>query len=780
VPVGPTKNAVDPWLRFKVSDVAGTGTLDSYVLVEWVTDPALLAGLAGRQPGNAWPFDAGSQAYATVYIANVPAYVYVPEESWAMLSTNRLLYYRLSFGSTPTPDATWTSYPPGQLIINHPPEANPGPPRVFQLDPNDALIDAFQLDGTGSTDEDMAASLGVLRDPGPLAFKWEVGAGPAVAALPWKVANFTQASPVALSAGTTIPVSAMGTYTFRLRTQDTDTPLATSTPGVDVAEVQHTVQRMGGGLLLFSPTSFAPRTFQLVEDLDVPITYKLDPGLLTDPAFAGGYFAELAIEDGTSGSAVMIRTTPVPPASFEGHFSWDGIFNNGSQPVSGQSFDIRIRLVDYGGNGISIPGRQTEDYQPNAIRINVTSVTIGQAATKAADFAKLVAGTTSVTVPISISTPAGAQAPSSLTLEVSVAGVVLADVPIPGIPNSFTWKGELGGAAKVPGPDTYQLRVVARHAGKVLARSNPLQVKVVRLRVDATSPLQTVAGPAANPTRVHRIEFAGPTMPILTVKSTIEGLSASAAGAQAREVRLEVSYVQGNRNDHYFLPGPLAANWVTLPGGIDETDFVFPLFRGGDLHVFAQALVDGVLIQANAGLQAIWGMNPPKATIRGAAGASSFIHAVLHKESRTTQFSESASVAVLSGFQPGPLTVLRSFDNGFGIGQLTGPVPNDDELWNWQLNLQGTLGRLAGFRASAQAFLGAHPPVTADQLDLETYARYNGGNGQPYHRFDAGTNTWVRRLGPTPAGAPATNADNADAVLLIRQQVDAGAPPAGW
>ena len=41
---------------------------------------------------------------------------------------------------------------------------------------SDQLIDALQLDGSGSTDQDMAASLGTLRDPGPLGFTWEIDA----------------------------------------------------------------------------------------------------------------------------------------------------------------------------------------------------------------------------------------------------------------------------------------------------------------------------------------------------------------------------------------------------------------------------------------------------------------------------------------------------------------------------------------------------------------------------------------------------------------------------
>jgi hypothetical protein len=73
------------------------------------------------------------------------------------------------------------------------------------------------------------------------------------------------------------------------------------------------------------------------------------------------------------------------------------------------------------------------------------------------------------------------------------------------------------------------------------------------------------------------------------------------------------------------------------------------------------------------------------------------------------------------------------------------------------------------------AYPGA-PNFTADQLDLEMWARYNGG--YRYHNYDPSTNTWVRRI-PAPSGAN-TSLPYADAQLTMRQQVDLGVFPAGW
>jgi hypothetical protein len=751
--------------------------LNRYILVEWVSDPALLSG-PGRTPQNAWPFDAATLQLAIEYVTNVPAYIYVPDEMWAVLNTYRVLYYVLSYGSTPTPDGTWTSYAPGQLLINHPPVANAGPPRTFELDVNDQLIDPLVLDGSGSIDEDAAPSLGALRDPGPLRFKWEILNGPSVSIVPWKAANLTQASAEVLSAGTAFISAAMGTYTFRVTVQDTDTPLATSSPGVDSIEVQHTVRRLGGGVFISSPTTFAPRTFQLADNLDVPINYKVDPGLLANSAFQGGYWAELTIEEATTSSAVMSRTTPVPPTSFEGHFSWDGILDTGTRPVSGQQFDIRVRLLDYNGNAVSVPGRKTDDYQPNAIRLNVTNVTIEPAATKAVDFDKLVAGMAVVSLPITIDTPAAAQAPTSLTLEVSLLEVVLGGVSIAGLPGVVTWNGSLGGAGKVPAPDTYSLRVVAHRGGAILARSNPVDVKIVRLLIDATSPTQSVVAGV----RVHAIEYNGPTMPLLTLKATIYGLPPDDAALQTRDVRLVMSYLLGNRNDVHPLPGPTGNDWQSLPAGIEEWVPVWNDFWGGDLFVFARTVVDGVLIDGKTQPaflpQAIHGLNAPRATVRAETGGTNFDYAAFWQESHHTQFSESVA-GIFGAYRLGPLTVLRTQDNGFGIAQLTMfPVPTDREIWNWRANVQNGNARLIAARAAAVAYQnqvqGQHPLApnfTIDQLDLDTYCRYNGGHA--YHDFDVPTNSWVSK-------PPDLAVNNSNTVLALRKRLDAGNPPPTW
>ncbi len=83
---------------------------------------------------------------------------------------------------------------------------------------------------------------------------------------------------------------------------------------------------------------------------------------------------------------------------------------------------------------------------------------------------------------------------------------------------------------------------------------------------------------------------------------------------------------------------------------------------------------------------------------------------------------------------------IKSFDNGFGICQLTTPAPTYEQVWNWKLNISGGLALFAAKRASAKAYLSqGGRTFTQDQLIRETVCRWNGG---AYHTWN-GT-AWVR------------------------------------
>lgn len=88
---------------------------------------------------------------------------------------------------------------------------------------------------------------------------------------------------------------------------------------------------------------------------------------------------------------------------------------------------------------------------------------------------------------------------------------------------------------------------------------------------------------------------------------------------------------------------------------------------------------------------------------------------------------------------------VKSFDNGYGLCQLTTPVPKYDEVWNWQHNIAAGLKLFGKKRDAAIAYLSQDKRTyTADQLKYETVCRWNGGS---YHEWDSKASAWVRKSG---------------------------------
>lgn len=85
---------------------------------------------------------------------------------------------------------------------------------------------------------------------------------------------------------------------------------------------------------------------------------------------------------------------------------------------------------------------------------------------------------------------------------------------------------------------------------------------------------------------------------------------------------------------------------------------------------------------------------------------------------------------------------VKSFDNGYGMCQLTNPVPSFEQVWNWQQNIDGGLALFATKRSDAIRYLSQNGrPYTEDQLRYEAVCRWNGGS---YHVWDSNANQWVR------------------------------------
>lgn len=88
---------------------------------------------------------------------------------------------------------------------------------------------------------------------------------------------------------------------------------------------------------------------------------------------------------------------------------------------------------------------------------------------------------------------------------------------------------------------------------------------------------------------------------------------------------------------------------------------------------------------------------------------------------------------------------LTSFDNGYGLGQLTNPAPTYEQIWNWKSHVSEVVQkRIPSARTTAKNYLDKHPGYTQEQCDLETLAAYNGiPKKQRYHNWNETDKKWV-------------------------------------
>jgi hypothetical protein len=69
-----------------------------------------------------------------------------------------------------------------------------------------------------------------------------------------------------------------------------------------------------------------------------------------------------------------------------------------------------------------------------------------------------------------------------------------------------------------------------------------------------------------------------------------------------------------------------------------------------------------------------------------------------------------------------------SFDSGYGITQMTNPAPSYEQCWSWKENIKGGGKIYKDKRKDAVNYLKSKTKdYTEEQVDMETYSRYNGG-----------------------------------------------------
>lgn len=86
---------------------------------------------------------------------------------------------------------------------------------------------------------------------------------------------------------------------------------------------------------------------------------------------------------------------------------------------------------------------------------------------------------------------------------------------------------------------------------------------------------------------------------------------------------------------------------------------------------------------------------------------------------------------------------LVSFDNGYGLGQATEPVPDFEQVWNWKKHVEYIVKTvIVQKRKAAELYLSKHKPYTDEHRDTETLVNYNGANHH-YYVWDATSKKWI-------------------------------------
>lgn len=90
---------------------------------------------------------------------------------------------------------------------------------------------------------------------------------------------------------------------------------------------------------------------------------------------------------------------------------------------------------------------------------------------------------------------------------------------------------------------------------------------------------------------------------------------------------------------------------------------------------------------------------------------------------------------------------LVSFDNGYGLGQATNPVPSYEQVWNWKKHVKYIIESvIAEKRRFAKSYLeGYDKEATKNEevYDTETLVYYNGATDH-YYVWDANAKKWVK------------------------------------
>lgn len=85
---------------------------------------------------------------------------------------------------------------------------------------------------------------------------------------------------------------------------------------------------------------------------------------------------------------------------------------------------------------------------------------------------------------------------------------------------------------------------------------------------------------------------------------------------------------------------------------------------------------------------------------------------------------------------------IVSFDQGYGMAQMTNPVPDYTTAWSWKENVKAGRDLFQTKREQAINHLRQHGTYTDEMVEREAIALWNGGY---YYKWDRTINAWVRK-----------------------------------
>lgn len=170
--------------------------------------------------------------------------------------------------------------------------------------------------------------------------------------------------------------------------------------------------------------------------------------------------------------------------------------------------------------------------------------------------------------------------------------------------------------------------------------------------------------------------------------------------------------------------------------------------------------IAGSYTQKLVGSSQIGAMNPSKQNIKQTLNNIE-LQVISYKESRFRQFNNDG----MPLFGP---------PNGFGIMQIDTPVPTSNQIWNWKDNIDAGMALYnikitdaKSYPARTRKKFPDAKNFTQEELKLETYQRYNGGN---YWKWDDTLKIWIK-----------DNSNGyADDCYRIEKLVNTGNPPNEW